>query len=110
MTTPAHCAIIPAHGEPAMSTTALKQPATPEPLYDADDQEARREMLRRAQHENDLEGCPFPARFQPLLDAYIRGDIDGDQYTAQCLELIGVPSREETLRRVRAGEKVPGYN
>jgi hypothetical protein len=89
--------------------TAVKQPEI-RPSVDSAAQAERREGLRRAQHENWLEGIePNPA-YDHICEAYVRGDITASQMIDRANQQDGIPSREEALRRIRAGEKVPGYS
>lgn len=92
-----------------MTATALKQPTIQPPIYDEHDQDVRREMLRRAQHENHLEGQELNPKHDHLREAYIRGELNADQLVAAIRKAEGIPEWEDTKRRLAAGEKVKGY-
>ena len=90
-------------------TKTAERPAAKPALSQAEIAE-RREQFSRARHENELEGAIFDPALEPIREAYIQGELDGDGYSAAVRAHYGIPTPEETLRRVRAGEKVPGYS
>jgi menaquinone-dependent protoporphyrinogen IX oxidase len=98
----------PAHGDQAVTiATAKPQPA--KPRFDPDQQDVRRELLRRAQHSNRLEGAePNPA-YAYIDEAFIRGDVDADGAATMLRAHHNILDWDDIKRRLAAGEKVAGY-
>jgi hypothetical protein len=88
-------------------TTVAPRPA--QPKYDLDEQEERREIMRRSQHSNRLAGIEPNPEHDYIREAIIRGDVDGDGAIAMIRAHHGILDKEEIKRRLAAGEKVKGY-
>jgi hypothetical protein len=88
-------------------TTDAPRPARPK--YDLDEQEERRELMRRAQHSNRLAGIEPNPEHDFIREAIIRGDVDADGGAAMLRAHHNIPDWEDIKRRLAAGEKVKGY-
>ena len=90
--------------------TATTDKIRPAPAkYDLDEQEERRETMRRAEHDNRLEGIEPNLAHAYIDEAFIRGAVDADGAAAMLRAHYNIPDWEETKRRLAAGEKVKGY-
>jgi hypothetical protein len=59
--------------------TATTDKIRPAPaIFDLDEQEERREIKRRSQHSNRLEGIEPNPEHDFIREAFIRGDVDAD--------------------------------
>jgi hypothetical protein len=90
--------------------TATTDKIRPAPAkFDLDEQEERRELLRRAQHSNRLDGIEPNPEHDFIREALIRGDVDADGAIAMLRAHHNIADKDDIMRRLAAGEKVEGY-
>jgi Antitoxin VbhA len=78
---------------PVRSLERVQQRATAAALLSDEEQDARRERLRRARHESIIEGGTHDRTTEYIDEAFIRGEIDNEGAIAMLDKHYGIVRR-----------------